>query len=93
VGGGSGGRGSSHGTKRGWGHGNSESDHDSNGLSPPGPGKVGHDQCHKCGKKVHWARDCRSKPKKEATYIAQEEESLMLVTTTPRIECDRTISE
>jgi hypothetical protein len=47
---------------------------------------VGRDQCRKCGKKGHWARDCRSKPKKEAAYVAQEEELLMLITAPPWIE-------
>jgi hypothetical protein len=40
---------------------------------------MGRDQCRKCGKNGHWARDCRSKLKRETTYTAQEEESLMLV--------------
>jgi hypothetical protein len=44
-------------------HGNGGDDRDSSGSSPPGPVKVGHDQCRKCGKKGHWARDCWSKPK------------------------------
>jgi hypothetical protein len=47
---------------------------------------VGRDQCRKCGKKRQCASDCRSKPKKEAAYAAQEEESLMLITSTPQIE-------
>jgi hypothetical protein len=38
---------------RGCGRGNGGNDCDSNGLSPPRPGKVGHDQCRKCGKKGH----------------------------------------
>jgi hypothetical protein len=36
--------------------------------------------------KGHWARDCRSKPKKEAVNTTQEEESLMLITATPWFE-------
>jgi hypothetical protein len=44
------------GTNRG--RGNGGNDRDSSASSPPGPSKVGRDQCHKCGKKGHWARDC-----------------------------------
>jgi hypothetical protein len=63
--------------------GNGGDDRDSSGSSPPGPVKVGRDQCHKCGKKGHWARDCWSKPK-EMTYTTQEE-SLMLLTASPQV--------
>jgi hypothetical protein len=76
----------------GRGHGNGENDHDSSGSTSPGSGKVGRDQCRKCVKKGHWARDCRSKLKKEAAYAAQEEESLMLITATPRIEPQQTLA-
>jgi hypothetical protein len=82
-GGGGGGRGANRG--RGRGRGNGRNDRDSSGSNPPGPGKVGRDQCHKCGKKGHWARDCQSKPKKEMAYTTQEEESLMLVTASTQI--------
>jgi hypothetical protein len=78
-GGGSGGRSANHG------NGNGGNDRDSSRSNPPGPGKVGRDQCRKCGKKGHWARDCWSKPKNETAYTAQEEESLMLVTASPQI--------
>jgi hypothetical protein len=81
---GGGGRGANHG--RGRGRGNGGNDRDSSGSNPPGLGKVGRDQCRKCGKKGHWARDCRSKPKKEAAFTTQEEELLMLVTAMPEIQ-------
>jgi hypothetical protein len=79
-GGGSSSRGSGSGSRgANRGRGNGGNDRDSSGSSPPRPDKVGRDQC---GKKGHWARDYRSKPKKEAAYAAQEEESLMLITAT-----------
>ena len=39
------------------------------------------DECRKYGKLGHWARDCRSKPKKEHAHVVKEEEeaSLLLV--------------
>jgi hypothetical protein len=42
------------------------------------------DECRRCGKVGHWARECRSKPKKEQAHIVQDEEeaSLMLVLST-----------
>jgi hypothetical protein len=52
------------------GGGNGRNDHDSSGSSPSGPSTVGRNQCRKCGKKGHWARNCRSKPEKEAAYLA-----------------------
>jgi hypothetical protein len=81
--GGGGGHGANRG--RGRGRGNGGNNRDSSGSSPPRPGKVGHDQCRKCGKKEHWARVCRYKPKREMVYTVQEEESLMLVTESPQI--------
>jgi hypothetical protein len=77
-GGGAGGRGANRG------RGNGGNDRDSSGSSPPRPGKVGRDQCRKCDKKGHFARDCWSKPKEKA-YTAQEEESLMLAMVSPQI--------
>jgi hypothetical protein len=74
------------GAKRSRGRGFGGNDHESAGSSPLGLGKVGRDQCRKCGKKGHWAWDCKSKPKKDAAYTAQEEESLMLVTAMPEIQ-------
>jgi hypothetical protein len=35
-----------------------------------GIGKVGRYQCRKCGKTGHWARDCKSKPKREQANVA-----------------------
>jgi hypothetical protein len=83
--GGGGGHGANRG--RGRGRGNGGNDRDSSCSIPPGLGKVGRDQC---GKKGHWARDCRPKLKKEVAYAAQEEESLMLITTTSQIESQQT---
>ncbi|XP_078438588.1 uncharacterized protein LOC144709056 [Wolffia australiana] len=45
------------------------------------------DECRKCGKLGHWARECRSKSKKEQAHVVQEEEgaSLFFVESTPVI--------
>ncbi|GJN13977.1 hypothetical protein PR202_gb00745 [Eleusine coracana subsp. coracana] len=45
------------------------------------------DECRHCGKMGHWARECRSKPKKEQAHITQdkEEASLWLVTASPTL--------
>jgi hypothetical protein len=42
------------------------------------------DECRRCGKMRHWARECHSKPKKEQAHVTQdkEEASLMLASTT-----------
>ncbi|CAO2168313.1 unnamed protein product [Urochloa humidicola] len=49
------------------------------------PGKVGRDQCRRCGKTGHWARECPQKPRKEAAHVVQDEEeaSLLMVRSTP----------
>jgi hypothetical protein len=37
------------------------------------------DECQRCGKMGHWARECRSKPKKELAHAAQDEEEALLM--------------
>ena len=37
------------------------------------------DDCRKCGKLGHWARDYRSKPKKEQAHVVKEEEEASLL--------------
>ena len=60
------------------------------GGGRPPPGTL----CNSCGKKGHWARDCKGKRKKAAAHVAQAEEeedrALMLISvesevTTPHI--------
>jgi hypothetical protein len=47
---------------------------------PPAPnGKPTGDECRKCGKMGHWARECHSKPKKEQAHVAREEEEASLL--------------
>jgi hypothetical protein len=71
---GSDGRGKGHGKDRGRGaSGNSGS---SSSRPPPDS------SCRRCGKKGHWASDCRSKKKEEPTqqaHVAQEEEATLML--------------
>jgi hypothetical protein len=64
------------GRDQGHGHGGSSSSGSSS--KPTG------DECRRCGKMGHWARECRSKPKKEQAHVMQDEEeaSLMLTLST-----------
>ncbi|WVZ54781.1 hypothetical protein U9M48_005530 [Paspalum notatum var. saurae] len=43
------------------------------------------DICNRCGKKGHWARECRQK-KAEANFIQEEEGALLMVTATQMVE-------
>ncbi|KAG8060225.1 hypothetical protein GUJ93_ZPchr0002g25296 [Zizania palustris] len=65
--GGSGGCGG--GGKRGRGH--------NNGGEGRGSRPKSTDECRRCGKLGHWARDCRSKPRKEQAHVTQEEEAAL----------------
>jgi hypothetical protein len=58
---------------------------DSGSSSSTGLAKIGKDQCRRCRKTGHWARDCPSRPKKEQAHVIQDEEeaSLHLVRSTP----------
>jgi hypothetical protein len=69
-----GGAGKGHG--RGRGHGGYSSSGSS--IKPTG------DECRRCDKMGHWARECHSKPKMEQAHVAQDEEeaSLMLASVT-----------
>jgi hypothetical protein len=42
-----------------------------------GPQKT--DECRRCGKLGHWARECQSKAKKEQAHFAQDEEAVLMV--------------
>jgi hypothetical protein len=51
---------------------------------PGGSNKPAWDECRRCGKTGHWARECRSKPKREMAHVTQEEEAtLLLVKSSP----------
>ncbi|BAH92510.1 Os04g0196500 [Oryza sativa Japonica Group] len=41
---------------------------------PANPGGRNPGNCKNCGKRGHWAKDCRSKPKAQQAYVAQEED-------------------
>jgi hypothetical protein len=47
-----------------------------------GPARLGKNQCKHYFKNGHWGHECRNRPKTEAAHVAQEEEALMMVTTT-----------
>jgi hypothetical protein len=68
------------GTGKGRGRGRGHDDSSSSGSSS----KPTSDECWCCGKMGHWARECRSKPRKEQGHVTQDEKeaSLMLATTT-----------
>jgi hypothetical protein len=53
----------------------------SGGLS----NKLTSDECQRCGKMGHWARECRSKLKKEHTHITQDEDEGLLLLMTPTL--------
>jgi ribosomal protein L15 len=77
---GSGARGGGAGKGRGCGRGHGHGGSSSSGSSRKPTG----DECRRCGKMGHWARECCSKSKKEQAHIAQDEEeaSLMLAMAT-----------
>ncbi|CAA7409803.1 unnamed protein product [Spirodela intermedia] len=68
------------------GGGGSSSGSSSSGLTG-NSGRPSGDECSRCGKLGHWARERRSKPKKEQAHIIQDEEeaSLLLVKSTTAI--------
>jgi hypothetical protein len=47
------------------------------GSSDRGPQK--NDECCRCGKLGHWARECRSKARKEQAHMVQDEEASFMV--------------
>jgi hypothetical protein len=84
---GSGARGSGASKGHGRSRGSGRSGSSSNMLSSKPIGN----ECRRCSKMGHWARECRSKPRKEQAHVVQDEEeaSLMLTTTTlirPRLD-------
>jgi hypothetical protein len=68
------------GAGKGRGHGRGRGGSSSSGLSS----KLTDDECWRCGKMGHWARECRSKPRKEQAHVTQDEKeaSLMLAMAT-----------
>jgi hypothetical protein len=80
----SGGRGKGRGRGRGRGSGDSKGGSSSSRPPPDDP-------CPRCGKKGHWARDCRSKKKEEPAqeaHVAQEEEATLMMAVTQAQEED-----
>jgi hypothetical protein len=75
---GSGGRGKGHGRGRGHGSNDSRGGSSSTRLPPDDP-------CPRCGKKGHWARDCRGKKKEETAqeaHVAQKEQATLMIVVT-----------
>jgi hypothetical protein len=55
------------------------------GRGNGGRGPQKNDECRRCGKLGHWARECKSKPKREqANAVHEEEASLMVAKVTIR---------
>jgi hypothetical protein len=79
-----GGAGKGRGRGRGRGHGGSSS---SGSSSKP----IG-DECRRCGKMGHWAREYCLKPKKEQAHIVQDEEEALLMLTSATLICPEVIS-
>jgi hypothetical protein len=77
---GSGARGGGAGKGRGRGQGHGRGGFSSSGSSSKPTG----DECWCCSKMGYWARECRSKPRKEQVHVTQDEQeaSLMLMTAT-----------
>jgi hypothetical protein len=78
----SGGHGGSHGSGNARNHGRGNVGRGSGG----GSSDVTKDECHYCGKKGHWARECKKKKRDEEVHTAQVEEedepSLFMASTT-----------
>ncbi|CAA6674417.1 unnamed protein product [Spirodela intermedia] len=72
---------------RGRGRGRGSDKGSSSGGLTGNSGRPSGDECRRCGKLGHWARECRSKPKKEQAHVVQNEEeaSLLLVKSTTAI--------